>query len=123
MKEAIFQSREPVFYRSTQIQVTPTPHFHNDIELIYAEKGEFTAHVDHNVVEVKQGQMLISFPYQIHYYESCVPGVYRVILITPELLYGLTTQLRGQRPTECVIDVVGESEIHSYLSSIFAAVG
>jgi AraC-like DNA-binding protein len=123
MKEAIFQSREPVFYRSTQIQVTPTPHFHNDIELIYAEKGEFTAHVDHNVVEVKQGQMLISFPYQIHYYENCVPGVYRVILITPELLYGLTTQLRGQRPTECVIDVEGESEIHSYLSSIFAAVG
>jgi hypothetical protein len=29
MKEALFQTSEPVFYRSTQVQVTPTPHFHN----------------------------------------------------------------------------------------------
>lgn len=123
MKEAVFQSREPVFYRSTQIQVTPTPHFHNDIELIYAEKGEFTAHVDHNVVKVSQGQMLVSFPYQIHYYENCPPGVYRVILITPELLYGLTTQLRGQRPTEHVIDIVEGSEFDSLISAIFSVTG
>lgn len=123
MREALFQSREPVFYRSTQTQVTPIPHFHNDIEIIYAEQGEFTAHVDHKVVSVRQGQLLVSYPYQIHYYENCVPGTYRVILITPELLYGLSTVLRGQRPVDNVIDVDTESEIYSYISAIFSATG
>lgn len=121
MKKPFFQTRDPVFYCDTQMYVTPMPHFHIDIELIYAEQGEFTAYVDHKVVPVQQGQILICFPYQIHYYENCMPGVYRVILITPELLYGLTTPLRGQRPVGNIIDVTVESEIRSFISAIFAA--
>ncbi len=123
MKEALFQTREPVFYRSTQVQVTPTPHFHNDIEIIYAEQGEFTAHVDHKVLPVQQGEILITYPYQIHYYENCKPGVYRVILITPELLYGLMTPLRGRRPVHNVLKVCGQPTVQDIISKIFSATG
>lgn len=123
MKEALFQSREPVFYRSTQTQVTPTPHFHNDIEIIYAEQGQFTAHVDHKIVPVRQGELLVTFPYQIHYYENCQPGIYRVILVTPELLYGLQTKLAGLRPIDNVLDISGKNDIHSYISAAFSVTG
>ena len=119
MKEALFQTREPVFYRSTQAQVTPTPHFHNDIEIIYAEQGEFTAHVDHKVVQVRQGELLVTYPYQIHFYENCSPGVYRVILITPELLYGLMTPLRGLRPVNNVLDIQNMDTIRGYINKAF----
>ncbi len=123
MKEALFQTREPVFYRSTQVQVTPTPHFHNDIEIIYAEKGEFTAHVDHKVVPVRQGELLVTYPYQIHYYENCPRGVYRVILITPELLYGLMTPLRGLRPVNNVLDIQDKDTIREYIAKAFEVKG
>ena len=123
MKEALFQTREPVFYRSTQVQVTPTPHFHNDIEIIYVEQGEFTAHIDHKVVKVQQGELLVTYPYQIHYYENCRPGIYRVILITPELLYGLMTPLRGLRPTNNVLDIQGMDVIRGYIDRSFRVTG
>lgn len=123
MKEALFQTREPVFYRSTQVQVTPTPHFHNDIEIIYAEQGEFTAHVDHKVVQVRQGELLVTYPYQIHYYENCQKGIYRVILITPELLYGLMTPLRGQRPINNVLDIRNKDTIREYINKAFTVKG
>ena len=123
MKKALFQTRESVFYRSTQTQVTPTPHFQKDIEMIYVEKGSFTAHVDHKIVTVEQGQLLVTYPYQIHYYENCVPGIYRVILVTPDLLYGLRTSLVGLRPVNNVIDLTDKTDILSYISSAFSVTG
>lgn len=64
------------------------PHIHNEIEIIYVEKGKAVAYADRNCIEIKTNNIFIAFPNQVHYYKNCSHGKYCVLIISPELIYG-----------------------------------
>ena len=69
--------------------LTPNPHFHNQIELIYIINGETVAIADQKKTAIKAGELFFAFPNQIHYYEKTPIGKYIVILFSSKLLYGM----------------------------------
>lgn len=123
MRNAALETKGPIFYRSTKKHLTRTPHFHNEIELIYSPHGSFDAHVDHKVVTVSPGELFIAFPHQIHYYKKCAEADYRVMLVTPELLYRLETPLRGLRPVCNVLDLKDREALRAFIDGVFSAAG
>lgn len=63
------------------------PHLHSDIELLYLENGSLTAFADTTTVELKSGDVFISFPNQIHYFRSADhTESYMLFIIKPTLL-------------------------------------
>ncbi len=74
------------------------PHFHKHLELIYVVSGQATAYADQKKSVLHSGDLYIAFPNQIHYYEKSVTGKYVVVLLSPELIYGVEDMLYNNIP-------------------------
>lgn len=65
-------------------------HVHDDIELLYTQKGRGTAYCDGKKYTLADGTWFLAFPNQVHHYADCADGEYWVLIMKPfELLrYG-----------------------------------
>lgn len=108
---------ESVFYRKANL-LLPTPHTHNDIELIYVEKGKTRAFFDRKPFEVSSGDLFVSFPNQVHYYEGSTPGKYHLVIFSPEILYGIKNELSSNIPLNNVIHLPKDSPIPSLITQL-----
>ena len=61
-------------------------HFHYHIEMVWMVKGSVNCFTDANKYPVKEGDLFISFPNQIHYYESFEDEEYIIFYINPEVV-------------------------------------
>ena len=55
---------EPLTYFE-QGALSPLPHLHNEIEIIYVKEGEANAYADSTVYNLRKGDIFIAFPNQI----------------------------------------------------------
>lgn len=98
MKQIRFQNKTADFEILPSNGLSPTPHFHNQIELVYVVQGQTVAFADQKKTFTKAGELFVAFPNQIHYYEKTVIGKYIVILFSPELIYGMENTLYNNIP-------------------------
>ncbi len=61
-------------------------HFHYHIEMVRMLKGSVHCFTDANKYEVKEGDLFISFPNQILYYESFEDEEYQIFYINPDVV-------------------------------------
>lgn len=59
-------------------KLSPLPHLHKELELIYVQKGSCRAIVNSKVYDLADGDIFLTFPYQVHYYLDSAPGEYYV---------------------------------------------
>ncbi len=98
MKQIHFQTKTKDFEIMPSNGLSPSPHFHNQIELVYVVSGQTVAFADQKKTVTKSGELFFAFPNQIHYYEKTVIGKYIVILFSTELLYGMEDILYNNIP-------------------------
>lgn len=88
------------------------PHFHNSIEVLYVLKGECRAYVDFKEYTVKEGDLLIVFPIQIHSYKD-IGELDSYLMIFPDsMCAGFSEMLRKNTP---ISPVVPSGMIDGYL--------
>lgn len=58
--------------------LSPLPHLHKELELIYVCRGKSKAVVNNKVYELNSGDLFLTFPYQVHYYPDSVNGEYYI---------------------------------------------
>lgn len=73
-------------------------HFHKHIEFVKMIKGSVYCFTDSNKYLVSDGDIFISFPNQIHYYESFGPEEYLIFYINPEVLPQFTNLFETNVP-------------------------
>ena len=61
-------------------------HFHYHIEMVWMLKGAVSCFTDANKYQVGEGDIFVSFPNQIHYYESFGDEEYIIFYINPEVI-------------------------------------
>ena len=66
----------------------PIPHLHNNIELILVAEGSAVAHADSNDMHISTGDLFISFPNQVHYYENSTIGKYGLLIFATDTIFG-----------------------------------
>ncbi len=98
MKQIQFQTKTKDFEIMPTNGLSPTPHFHSQIELVYVINGQTIAFADQKKTVTKSGELFFAFPNQIHYYEKTVIGKYIVIIFSTELLYGMEDILYNNIP-------------------------
>ena len=90
MKNIKFERRSTPVDIVAASELSPLPHFHRELELIYVMDGGCSAHIDGGRYTLEKGDVFISFPGQIHYYMSSLRGKYYILLLNPDILYALS---------------------------------
>jgi len=101
----LFRDEEAVLF--TECYDIPTGghnvlHFHNCIELLYAETGSFRVIIAGEEYDLQAGDFAAVSSFTIHDCISDMPARRWVILIPPSLLGGAAKQLEGKTFTRCV---------------------
>lgn len=105
MRNAYLENRREYFTYFQQRGLWPRPHLHSEVELIYVREGSAVAHADQYCTTLGQGDLFIAFPNQIHYYEDAKAGVYDVLILSQEMLYGLRETLGDYVPKSNVLSL------------------
>ena len=80
-----------------------TPHVHREMELIFYTGGKTVAYADSTRYELQAGDVFLTFPNQIHSYETHAPETFRLFQIKPELIPELLDVLEMAIPQSAVI--------------------
>ncbi len=112
MENIVIETPSTDFFTIWPDYLSPRPHFHKHIEIIYVIEGTALAYADQKKAYIKAGEMFISFPNQLHYYEKSAKGRYIVILVAPELIYGIEGIVYNNIPKSNRLskEVVGDYE-------------
>lgn len=92
----------PIDYQ-IQKNLSPLPHIHKEIEIIYVSKGTSLAFADRQQYKLVEGDLFIAFPNQIHFFEKSTFGSYHVMVMQPELIFGLAGRIAEHCPENNVI--------------------
>lgn len=83
--------------------LSPIPHLHTHVELIYLESGSSVATLDYRDYLIREGELFIAFPNQIHFYHDLVPSRGNLIIFASDFCRELKELFQNQVPESPVI--------------------
>ena len=78
--------------------LSPLPHLHTHLEMVYLTEGTCIATVDYREFQAKTGDLIISFPNQIHFYRDLSPTTGYLIIFSPDTLMEFCGIFDGKVP-------------------------
>ena len=114
-----FEKRTTPFFATTSLSsLSPIPHIHPHLELIYLTEGQNTVTADSTTQLLRAGDLYLAFPNQIHYYDGkSAKGV--LIIVAPELFPDLFDIFSSKLPKNPIIQKEFlPSDIYSQLERI-----
>ncbi len=115
MKNVQYQNKSQSLIYSFDKLLSHTIHMHKEIEIIYVVRGQAYANVDKKRELIKTGDLLISFPNQIHHYEASVNGEYLVFIFSADILFELKSVMYDNLPRKNILHNMGKSEVADLL--------
>lgn len=113
MKKVIFKEEKngpyDIFFNTA---LSPLPHLHNNIELILVIDGSAVAHADRNAITLSAGDLFISFPNQVHYYENSTQGEYGIYIFAPDTFFGKKDVIFDNIPKKNVVHLDKDDELY-----------
>ena len=104
-------------------QLRCLPHFHQELELVYMLSGETRVMVDAQEFVIGPGDVLLTFPNQIHSYESHAEERNLLIIIKPDIFPELGDAFKVGLPVSPVIKGAAElphiRELFTLLQQLF----
>lgn len=114
----MFEKKTVPFSFGIVKSLAPTPHFHKDIEIIYVLNGYSHTYVDRKKDVIETGDLFISFPNQIHYYEASRIGDYLLIIFSPDILYDMKESIFDTVPN---INILRQAQRREYVQLLLRA--
>ena len=78
-------------------------HLHRELELVLYRAGETVAAADSRRYDLKPGDLFLTFPNQIHSYETAVKEDYSIMILKPDLIPELSDELELSVPESAVV--------------------
>lgn len=95
------------------------PHMHYHLELVYLYEGSSVGYIDSERHEIPKDSIFLSFPNQLHAYESYGPESYLLIIVNPVLMPQLAPFFDNMTPEDPVLrNVSAYPELHRILEGI-----
>ena len=113
----IYENRTKPVEVWTEDYLRPIPHMHKELEIILVEKGCSELIIDNNSETIRDGDVFVCFPNQVHCYESSTTGVYHLFTIASECCYGIQELLNNTVPVNNVLTLCADDEIVKTLYS------
>ena len=117
MINAVYEIKSEPYVVQMQSELSNIPHLHKEIEIIYVEKGSVIAHVDRKRLHLTDGDIFISFPNQIHYYKESELGAYYVIIISPDIFFGIKNLFKDYSPETNSFSLTNKQTVENVIES------
>lgn len=79
------------------------PHLHRELELVLYRQGQTVATSDSRRYELQPGDLFLTFPNQIHSYETVVKEDYSIAIVKPDLIPELSDEFELSVPESAVL--------------------
>lgn len=109
------------YFRPTAL--SPLPHLHKELELIYVKRGAGKAVVNNRVYKLTTGDLFLTFPYQVHYYPDSETGEYYVHAFPASVLVTMANTVNTHELLGNLFHPEQDGLIVRYLNRIAAADG
>lgn len=83
--------------------LSPIPHIHPHLELIYISEGSCIASLDNRKFLMEAGDLFLAFPNQIHFYHDQAPVIGYMAIFSPELYKDLREVFLNKMPSSPII--------------------
>lgn len=97
------EKRSSAFTASPTQGLSPLPHIHSHLEIIYASTGSSITTLDNQEFLLEDGDLFLSFPNQIHFYYDQRPVDGYMVIFSPDMFRDLKEDFHNKRPTCPVI--------------------
>lgn len=97
------EKRSSAFTASPTHGLSPLPHIHPHLEMIYASAGSSITTLDNQEFLLEDGDLFLSFPNQIHFYYDKSPVDGYMVIFSPDMFKDLKEDFHNKRPTSPVI--------------------
>ena len=114
----VYENRQEFLSYSTVSLLASLPHLHKEIEMIYVFDGNVQAIANHRSFELKEGDLFITFPHQIHYYLNTAIGQYALLIHSPKIFFGLENLINTNEPSENVVHITPGSLVDNCFQKI-----
>ncbi len=84
-----------------------TPHLHRELELVWMLDGHAQSYADSVSAPLESGDVYLSFPNQIHHFDSFAPERYYLLIIKPDMTPDLMELFHTGTPSSPVIRGAG----------------
>lgn len=115
---AVYEQKSAIleFYQPNTLE--PLPHLHKELELIYIVEGGCTAFANGKSYYMTSGDIFLSFPYQIHYYQNAQPGKYIVLCFPTSILPTMETDINNNDLRHNTFHAAPGSDLEHFFSSL-----
>lgn len=118
-----YENKESVVYAALGSHVSFPAHLHHHIELVYMMEGRVSAMADMAECTLTPGDVFISFPNQIHSYQSLEQERFFLCIFPPELCPEFEHIFYHQIPSSpCIFNAFSENELMPLFQCIVHAV-
>lgn len=107
---AYYEARDKAFSAWCGKKLNCPAHLHPHLELVVFCEGRSVAYADAERCELEPGDIFLTFPSQIHRYESTEPEGYYLLIVDPELLPELSSYFNGVVPTSALLKGAAEDK-------------
>lgn len=97
------EQRPSAFTATPIVGLSPLPHIHPHLELIYIIEGCSVANADNKPFLLESGDLFLSFPNQIHFYHDRAKVNGYMLIFSPDIFKDLKDLFHNQIPTSSVI--------------------
>ena len=117
--DIIYENKTSAITRMLSDALGSTVHLHKELEVIYVINGKAVAYADNNSYLINNGDIFITFPNQIHYYDTLKKGSYIVLIFSPDIIYGIGSEISQSKPDKNFIpaDSLQLSQIFKSINS------
>lgn len=110
---------EPLTYE-LRPWLSPVPHTHQDLEIVYVNHGSCVAYANQHKEILREGDLFIAYPNQVHYYENAIwgEGSYVLLIFNSSILYEMENQIVDHEPIQNSVHVGTNTPLAQTLQSI-----
>ena len=92
---------EPLTYE-TRPWLSPVPHTHQELEIVYVVRGSCVAYANQHKEVLREGDLFIAYPNQVHYYEDAIwgEGEFVLLIFSAAILYEMESQIKDYEPVQ-----------------------
>lgn len=95
------------------------PHLHRDLEMVFMLDGKSIGYADTMRCEINKGDIFLTFPNQIHFYETIGTEHFWIFIFSPDLIPEFSETLNLALPTSPLLKGVGnQPEIKCLLTAL-----
>ncbi|MGN0451176.1 MAG: AraC family transcriptional regulator [Acutalibacteraceae bacterium] len=104
-------------------ELSSLAHLHKELEVVYVRRGKSVAYADKNSYLLNTGDIFITFPNQVHYYRTVQKGEYIVLIFSPDIIYGYSSEISKSVPDKNYFSSLDAGELQTLFDKIYAADG